>query len=143
MRRLCRRCHAHAVRAVPTRRMPCYACPVPGSVDVQRSRSFRLVLGVVALFVAVTEWICVAWALGRFGLPLPTTAHVVGPLAICWLNRMAVLRRPPGGLRPRVPAGDGSATAARDGESGAFAAQLARLYLALVFICAFGGSFLV
>ena len=48
---------------------------------------FRSFFRLLVLIVAVAEWACIAWGLGRVGLAPPLAAHVLAPVAIFVLNR--------------------------------------------------------
>ncbi len=105
---------------------------------------FRSFFRLLVLFVALSEWVCIAWAVARAGFDVPPIAHVVAPLAIYGLNHALALRRPRPGAQAARPPGDGSAPPPRDNRQIVpLLAFLTRVYIAVAFTCIFGGLFLL
>ncbi len=98
----------------------------------------------LVLFVAVAEWVCIAWALNRAGIEIHAAIHVVAPLAIYLLNRAVVMRRPRAGVPVGTPQRDGAAPPPRDArDTDPLLERVIRIYVAIAFTCIFGGLFLL
>ena len=108
-----------------------------------RGAFFRSFFRLLILFVAVAEWVCVAWALTRAGVRVPMAAHLLAPFAIFWLNRAVVMRRPRAGLPTGPPPDDGAAPAPRAEPTADPLQHPIRIYVAISFICIFGGFFIL
>jgi predicted MPP superfamily phosphohydrolase len=91
---------------------------------------FRILVG----FIALAEWVCVAWVLHACGVRVPWPVHVVAPLAIHQINRRVVARR-----RAAVPAG----AFVRGYVAFAFGSTFCALFLAAAGLAALAGTLVV
>ncbi|TMA63707.1 MAG: metallophosphoesterase [Deltaproteobacteria bacterium] len=64
-----------------------------GAIEAAKRAFFRSFFRLLVAFVALAEWVCIAWVLLSVGLRPPPALHVFAPLAIFQLNRRIVMRR--------------------------------------------------
>src|SRR2546426_8437048 len=65
----------------------------PGLFETAKRAFFRSFFRLLLAFVALAEWVSVAWGLHVAGVHAPLPLHVFAPLAIYRLNRRIVTRR--------------------------------------------------
>jgi len=63
------------------------------AVETAKRTFFRSFFRLLVAFIALAEWVCVAWVLRAVGLRPPRALHVLAPFAIFQLNRWIVTRR--------------------------------------------------
>jgi len=63
------------------------------AIEAAKRAFFRSFFRLLLAFIALAEWVCVAWVLSAIGLRPPPALHVLAPLAVFQLNRWIVLRR--------------------------------------------------
>src|SRR5207249_1899736 len=77
----------------PARTTLAMAWTAAGAIEAAKRAFFRSFFRLLVAFVALAEWVCIAWVLLSVGLRPPRALHVLAPLAIFQLNRRIVMRR--------------------------------------------------
>ena len=65
----------------------------PGLLETAKRTFFGSFFRLVIAFVALAEWVAVAWVLHAVSVHPPRVLHLLAPLAIFQLNRWVILRR--------------------------------------------------
>src|SRR5437667_10307512 len=78
----------------PARSNRAMAWGAAGAIETAKRAFFRSFFRLLLGFIALAEWVCVAWVLLAAGLRPPRALHILAPLAIFQLNRWLVTRRP-------------------------------------------------
>ena len=77
----------------PARSNRAMAWGAAGAIETAKRAFFRSFFRLLLGFIALAEWVCVAWVLLAAGLRPPRALHILAPLAIFQLNRWLVTRR--------------------------------------------------